>query len=578
MEKRKKRKNFLLSVVSASYIEKSLDFAFINELNMKQQIFTTETKLVALSTLEPHPFHQQVYKVDNIDLLKKSLEEEGQQQELIIDGSNKIISGVRRWKAGLEIGLVEMRVRVVENLTDDQTKHLIISCNQQRKKTIKEELAEAKYVLGILGLSQGKARKLLGAEDDPDFGSIGKDRFAIAAKYIGSDKSSSTLRRLIAVDEFQIANPKLDFNLIDEINNGKTTIGKAYKLFKQHEERIKEKPTQIPMPDLSNENLFFKLYKKSCAQMDEVLNGSVQCIMTSLAYFQLRQYGEHKDNNEKNDPELGLEATPEEYIDNCMILMKEFVKKMKPTGSIFINLGDTYNKSENYLITLRFLVTACLELKLHLVNEIIWSKSNTLPQTAERRLSPSYEKIFHFVLDPDNYDYYPFTYSTGNDEMSLYSINRHNKRGGVDKGKLALTKPYKKFKDFLDKQNVEDIIRSSSALAESAELGKLDPNNRHPAIYPSTICVLPILWTTQPGDIVLDPCAGTSTTLETAMLLGRKGIGYEIEKRFFDLSLKRLHLSKETINEEDMKALQNLTSEKGKVIDLTEPSEKKQSA
>lgn len=545
---------------------------------MKEQNIPAGAKLVALDILEPHPFHQQVYKVDNIDLLKKSLEEEGQQQELIINDSNQIISGVLRWKAGIEIGLTEMRVRVVEKLTDDQTKQLIISCNQQRKKTIIEELAEAKYILGILGLSQGKARKLLGAEDDPDFGKIGKDRFALAAKYIGSDMSSSTLRRLIAVDEFEANNPELGFNLIDKINSGKVTIGEAHKLIKRYEERIKEKPTQIQLPDLSNENLFFKLYKKSCAQMDEVLDGSVQCLMTSFPYYQLRQYGEKDEMTGQAEPELGLEATPEEYISNCMKYVREFIKKVKPTGSIFINLGDTYNKSENYLITLRFLIAACTDLKLHLVNEIIWSKINMLPQTAERRLTASYEKIFHFVLDPKNYNYYPFTYSTGNDEMSLYDIDRHNKRGGVDKGKLALSKPYKKFKDFLDKQFVEDKIVSCSALGESAALGKIDPDNRHPAIYPSSLCVLPILWTTKPEEIVLDPFAGTSSTLETAMLLGRKGIGYEIQEKFYDLSLKRLHLSKETINEEDMEALQNLYADKGKIVDITEFSKEKKSA
>lgn len=545
---------------------------------MKQQTFPADTKLVALNTLEPHPFHQQLYKVDNLDLLKKSLKEEGQQQELIIDEKCKILSGVRRWKAGLEIGLKEMRVRVVENLPEKQKELRIVTCNQNRKKTIAEELAEAKYILGILGLSQGKARKLLGSEDDPDFGKIGKDRFGLAAKYIGSDMSASTLRRLITVDEFQANNPGLGFNLIDKINSGKTTIGEAHTLIKRHEERIKEQPTRILITDLSNENLFFKLYKKSCAQMDEVLNGSVQCIMTSFPYFQLRQYGNEDENIGKVERELGLEDTPEEYIDNCMKYMREFIKKMKPTGSIFINLGDTYNKSENYLITLRFLIAACMDLKLHLVNEIIWSKINMLPQTAEKRLTPSYEKIFHFVLDPDNYDYYPFTYSTGNDGMSLYSIDRHNKRGGVDKGKLALSKPYKKFKDFLDKQFVEDKIVSCSALGESAVLGKIDPDNRHPAIYPSSLCVLPILWTTKPEEIVLDPFAGTSSTLETAMLLGRKGIGYEIQERFYDLSLKRLHLSKETINEKDMEILQNLYTDKGTVIDITEFSKEKKSA
>lgn len=534
---------------------------------MKQIVTHLESKLVDLNELKPHPFCKKIYQVNDLFLLERSLQEEEQQQELLIDNKNRILSGVRRWQAGLNIGKTEMRCRVIDNLNDEQVKQLIISCNQQRKKTIVEELAEAKYILGILGLSQGKKRTLLGKEDDLEFGNIGKDRFGLAAKYIGTDKSPSTLRRLISIDLFEEEIPDNNLNLIDKINNGEITIGEAYKLMKKYRERITSKPTDIPII-LNNQSDKYRLYNKSSLHIDEVVNGSVSCTITSFPYYQLRKYS----NAETNVaiPELGLENTPEEYIENCVAHLEEIKRKTKPTGSIFINLADTYNKFESYLITLRFLIAACERVGLYLVNEIIWSKP-MLPQTADKRLSPSYEKIFHFVLDPNNYNYYPFQF--GNKKMELYTIDRHNNKGGIDKGKVALSKPYKKFKDFLDKQKVEDTIVSCSVLEESTELGKIDPDNRHPALYPSTICVLPILWTTKPGDIVLDPFAGSSTTLETAILLGRQGIGYEIQKRFCDLSHKRLAIAEKNISESDLAAIKN----QDKSIDITnfsEPNEK----
>lgn len=538
---------------------------------MKQIPTQSETKLVPLNELKPHPFCEKIYKVDNLDLLEKSLLEEGQQQELLTDNKNRILSGVRRWQAGLNIGKTEMRCRVIDNLNDEQLKQLIISCNQQRKKTIVEELAEAKYILGILGVSQGKKRTLLGKEDDPEFGNIGKDRFGLAAKYIGTDKSPSTLRRLIAIDLFEEEIPDNNLNLIDKINNGEITIGEAYKLMKKYREQLTSKPTKIPIIPI-NQSDKCKLYNKSSLLMDEVVNGSVACVITSFPYYQLRKYADLNEIQDESIVELGLEKTPEEYIQNCMAHLEEIKRKMKPSGSIFINLADTYNKSESYLITLRFLIAACDRVGLYLVNEIIWSKS-MLPQTAEKRLSPSYEKIFHFVLDPENYYYEPFKFDYSVEKMEVYKIDRYKKDGTFGGGKAALSKPYKKFKDFLDQQMVEDTIVSCTVIEESAELGKIDPDNRHPALYPSTLCVLPILWTTKSGDIVLDPFAGSSTTLETAILLGRQGIGYEIQKRFCDLSYKRLAIAEKNINTSDMEAIQN----QGKSIDITnfsEPNEK----
>lgn len=533
---------------------------------MKQLVTNSETILVQLNELKPHPFCEKIYKVNDLDLLKKSLLEEGQQQEILIDKLNRIVSGVRRWNAALEIGMTEMRCRVIDNLKEEQVKQLIISCNQQRKKTIVEELAEAKYILGILGLSQGKKRTLLGKEDDPEFGNIGKDRFGLAAKYIGTDKSPSTLRRLIAIDLFEEEIPDNNLNLIDKINNGGITIGEAYKLMKKYRERLTSKPTEIPIISI-NKSDKYKLYNKSSLHMDEVVNGSVSCTITSFPYYQLRKYS----NSETSVtiPELGLENTPEEYIENCVAHLEEIKRKTKPTGSIFINLADTYNKSESYLITLRFLIAACDRVGLFLVNEIIWSKINTLPQAAEKRLTPSYEKIFHFVLDPENYAYYPFQFD--NKKMELYTIDRANKRGGIDKGKVALSKPYRKFKDFLDKQKVEDTIVSCTVIGEAAELGKIDPDNKHPAPFASTLVLLPILLTTKldGDDIVLDPFAGSSTTLETAILLGRQGVGYEIQNRFCDLSHKRLAIAEKNINVSDMEAIQN----QDRSIDITNFSE-----
>jgi len=67
---------------------------------------------------------------------------------------------------------------------------------------------------------------------------------------------------------------------------------------------------------------------------------------------------------------------------------------------------------------------------------------------------------------------------------------------------------------------------------------------------------------------VLDPFCGSGTTLDTAIMLGRKGIGYEIEERFVTLSEKRLQSAEKKVNLKDIANIQNLV-QTDKSIDVT---------
>jgi site-specific DNA-methyltransferase (adenine-specific) len=72
--------------------------------------------------------------------------------------------------------------------------------------------------------------------------------------------------------------------------------------------------------------------------------------------------------------------------------------------------------------------------------------------------------------------------------------------------------------------------------------GKLD----HPTQKPPTTASIPITFSTDPGDVVLDPFAGSGTTLRVAKDLGRQAIGIEIEERYCEVIAKRL--SQETFD------------------------------
>lgn len=64
---------------------------------------------------------------------------------------------------------------------------------------------------------------------------------------------------------------------------------------------------------------------------------SIHAVVTSPPYWNLRSYGVGSERGE-----LGLEATPEEYVDAMVGVFREVRRVLRPDGSLWLNLGDTY--------------------------------------------------------------------------------------------------------------------------------------------------------------------------------------------------------------------------------------------
>lgn len=168
-------------------------------------------------------------------------------------------------------------------------------------------------------------------------------------------------------------------------------------------------------------------------------DASVDLIVTSPPFWSLRSY---QDNGEHIGGQIGAEATPAEYIDNLITCTREWMRVLKPTGSLWVNLGDKYAGSAGYakgaateatstlggrkqqriapignpvihdagvrtksLIGLpwRYAIRCVDELGLILRAEVIWSKPNGLPESVRDRVRRSHEQWFHFVLSPRYY-------------------------------------------------------------------------------------------------------------------------------------------------------------------------------
>lgn len=171
---------------------------------------------------------------------------------------------------------------------------------------------------------------------------------------------------------------------------------------------------------------------------------SVDLVVTSPPYFALRSY---QDGDEHYGGQIGSEATPEEFLEALWAVTRECARVLKPSGSMFVNLGDKYAGSgghnndglspkstlrgnghvgggpkvsatkrgapDSYIrasgaarpksllgLPWRYAIGCIDDLGLILRSEIVWSKPNGLPESVQDRVRRSHEQWFHFTLEP----------------------------------------------------------------------------------------------------------------------------------------------------------------------------------
>jgi DNA modification methylase len=130
-------------------------------------------------------------------------------------------------------------------------------------------------------------------------------------------------------------------------------------------------------------------------------NDSVDLIVTSPPYWQKRDY-EHQD-------QIGQEPTPQAYVEAMMDCLDEWKRVLRPTGSIFLNVGDTYHNRSLMGIP-GLLEFDAVQRGWLIRNRIIWTKDGGMPEPAKNRLANRHEYIIHLALR-SNYYYDLFAYS-----------------------------------------------------------------------------------------------------------------------------------------------------------------------
>jgi len=159
-------------------------------------------------------------------------------------------------------------------------------------------------------------------------------------------------------------------------------------------------------------------------------------------------------------------------------------------------------------------------------NDIIWWKPNCMPSSVKDRFTVDYEQVYFFVKNK-KYHFSPQL------EKSLWAkkdkrfINGPSSGGKAKSGKYAINCGGAFKKDGL--RNSRSVWRITT---------KPYPES-HFAVYPEELCIKPIMAGTPSNEIVLDPFAGSGTTLKVAHNLNFNAIGIELNPRYCKLIEKR---------------------------------------
>lgn len=118
---------------------------------------------------------------------------------------------------------------------------------------------------------------------------------------------------------------------------------------------------------------------------------SVHCVVTSPPYFGLRSYLEM--DNPLKEKEIGLEQTPEEYVENLVCLFQEIRRVLRKDGNVWLNLGDSFVDKQLQGIPWRVAFALQAD-EWVLRQDLIWGKRHCLPESVVDRCVKSHEYLF----------------------------------------------------------------------------------------------------------------------------------------------------------------------------------------
>ena len=490
-----------------------------------------------ISTLKDHPQQAGIYSIadEAIESLAENIGRVGQLEPCLITPDNILISGYTRVAALKHLGKKTCECRVLDIPEDEQVFYLI-SSNKQRVKDYVCRMAEIDALGEYYEMGQGFRSDLHSADPVPLEGTRRPPAIQLIANDLGISKNTIHQLRYIR---------KQRGDLLPYIGKSITLAAcfAQVKMWHNQKQVISLKKKQSKKIIYGGDG--FTIYRKPAEQMADVLEeNSVDVILTSPPFFQQRVFDDHTS-------ELGQEATVEEYAANLVNIFAECERVLKPTGSLYLNLGDTYKDGRKLQVPERVSLAIADELGFILRNTLIHNKgSSVAPESTKRRRHTDYEYWYFYCLDRKAYYYDVDTiripYAT--DDPVDRKAPRHysdmyegvNPRwvNQAEDGSLKDPKYLSNVGASLrnDLGKVPGCILNYSRHANPLNLSDVE----HTAPFPTHLIRELLKPVVRSGDVVMDCFSGSATTGVVAAEFGASYIGFEINSQFAELGQKRM--------------------------------------
>jgi DNA modification methylase len=325
-------------------------------------------------------------------------------------------------------------------------------------------------------------------------------------------------------------------------------------------------------------------------RIKEIPDQTVQCVVTSPPYWGLRDYG--------HDGQLGLEPTPEAYVENMVAVFREVQRILKDDGVLWLNLGDSYKPSgngstkkglnERYfgkefasnkqgadeghldrskfkadnikpkdLVGIPWRVAFALQADgWWLRQDIIWHKPNPMPESVTDRCTKAHEYVFMLTKSGRYY----FDNQAIKEPLAEESIGRKKRQENLIE-RTGVGTLGKQIEQGVDPKHGY----AGLALARNGKTGYAEDGLRnkrsvwnistkpfrgaHFAVMPEALCEPPILATSRPDDTVFDPFTGSGTVAVVALRHGRNYLGIELNPGYTQIAANRITDSQPIFNE-----------------------------
>ncbi len=301
------------------------------------------------------------------------------------------------------------------------------------------------------------------------------------------------------------------------------------------------------------------LHGDAVERLRQLDSESVHCVVTSPPYYSMRSY--LAENDPTKTREIGLGGS--EYVSDLVGVFSEVKRVLRKDGTLWLNLGDVYEDGQ--LLGLPWMVARRLKQQGWILRQdIVWAKPSPMPESATTRCTRSHEYVFMFAKTQDYfYDAEAIkeesdSSPSGKNRRSVWRIastpyaGAHfatmpttlaelcikagtSERGCCDQCGTPLRRRIEKQK--IVRQRPNDYVK---------RVGKKGTGNS------CSNSVAGVLTNTVGWDalckcessstpcVVLDPFAGSGTTLAVAETLGRGSIGIELNSEYIKIAKKRI--------------------------------------